>query len=164
MIRIRLFFDEWFWCAYKKKHLLEFKEMYEIVQKRTDVPHLQIYFQRICSWFMVVKSFILYHINMINRFSICQLRHRFVKQKSISISYHGGLQFGRNIDILIDWCLCWLIKTDSCAWANQKWFFVWRVQNERLREKYKLYSTYFRWVGLFKFSKWTNGRNWLFYS
>jgi hypothetical protein len=24
------------------------------------------------------------------------------KAKSISISYHGGLQFGRNIDILID--------------------------------------------------------------
>jgi hypothetical protein len=33
----------------QKKHLLEFKEMYEIVKKRTDVPHLQIYFQRICS-------------------------------------------------------------------------------------------------------------------
>jgi hypothetical protein len=136
MIRIRLFFDEWFWCAYKKKHLLEFKEMYEIVQKRTDVPHLQIYFQRICSWFMVVKSFILYHINMINRFSICQLRHRFVKQKSISISYHGGLQFGRNIDILIDWSYVdWLKQIAVCLSKSE---MVLRLKSSEWKIKRKI--------------------------
>jgi hypothetical protein len=68
---------------------------------------------------MVVKFYTLphqYDKSVFDLSTTSQVR----KAKSISISYHGGLQFGRNIDILID-AYVDLIKT---MLHNQKWFFV----------------------------------------
>lgn len=59
------------------------------------------------------------------------------KQKKITISYHGAIQFGRNIDILLD--AYTLLLTEDTLIKNET-EFVLRLrgqQNKRLKAKYK---------------------------
>jgi hypothetical protein len=138
-----LFFDTSGSDVLTKKHLLEFKEMYEIVQKanRCTTPSnllskdLQLIYGSQKKFYTLPHQ---YDKSVFDLSTTSQVRK---KQKSISISYHGGLQFGRNIDILID-AYVDLIKTDSCMLEQSE--MVLRLkssENERLREKYKAFDT-----------------------
>lgn len=63
------------------------------------------------------------------------------KQKPMSISYHGGLHYGRNIDILIDAYID-LIKTNIYLLGQTE--LVLRLKssdNKRLKEKYDSFDT-----------------------
>jgi hypothetical protein len=62
----------------------------------------------------------------------------FYKTKKIAISYHGALQFGRNIEVLLD-CYLSLINTNKLVKDNTE-FFIRLKSSElnRLKEKYAL--------------------------
>lgn len=59
------------------------------------------------------------------------------KKKAISISYHGGLQFGRNLDTLLD-AFAVLIKSDDYIRENVEMVFRLKSgENNRLIKKYE---------------------------
>ena len=63
------------------------------------------------------------------------------KQKPVSISYHGGLQFGRNIDILIDAYVALIRKNKLILEQSELVLRLKSSENNRLKEKYKAFDT-----------------------
>ena len=63
------------------------------------------------------------------------------KQKPISISYHGGLQFGRNVDILIDAYIDILKKNIQILEQSELVLRLKSSENKRLQEKYRAFDT-----------------------
>lgn len=126
-----------------KRYLQDYKEMYEIVQKsyRCITPShllskdLQLIYGSKKKFYTVPHQ---YDERVFDLSNGIQVRK---KQKPVSISYHGGLQFGRNIDILID-AYVDLIKKDANILEQSE--LVLRLkssENKRLREKYKAFDT-----------------------
>jgi hypothetical protein len=69
-------------------------------------------------------------------FNLSDVSHVLKKNKQITISYHGAIQFGRNADILLD-AYQELVESNVVYKENTE--FVLRLngqQNQRLREKY----------------------------
>lgn len=61
----------------------------------------------------------------------------FSKNKKVTISYHGAIQFGRNIDELLD-CYSEIIKTNNLFKKNSEFFIRLKSsESARLKFKYK---------------------------
>lgn len=138
-----LFFDTSGTSALTKKDLIDFKEMYKVVQdayRCTTPSHLlskdlQLIYGNQKKFYALPHQ---YNEQVFDLSKVTQVRK---KQKPISISYHGGLQFGRNIDILID-AYVELIKKDKLILEQSE--LVLRLkssENNRLKEKYKEFDT-----------------------
>lgn len=138
-----LFFDTSNLNLLTKKHLIDFYEMYSIVQNAIGCTtpsnllskDLQFIYGSNKKFHTLPHQ---YDNSIFNLTDMSQVRK---KEKPISISYHGGLQFGRDIDILIDAYID-LIKTDSYLLEQSE--LVLRLkssENKRLKEKYKEFGT-----------------------
>lgn len=138
-----LFFDTSSLNLLTKKHLIDFYEMYSIVQNAIGCAtpsnllskDLQFIYGSNKKFHTLPHQ---YDNSVFNLTDMSQVRK---KEKPISISYHGGLQFGRDIDILIDAYID-LIKTDSYLLEQSE--LVLRLkssENKRLKEKYKEFDT-----------------------
>jgi hypothetical protein len=138
-----LFFDTSSLNLLTKKHLIDFYEMYGIVQNAIGCTtpsnllskDLQFIYGSNKKFHTLPHQ---YDNSVFNLTDMSQVRK---KEKPISISYHGGLQFGRDIDILIDAYID-LIKTDSYLLEQSE--LVLRLkssENKRLKEKYKEFGT-----------------------
>ena len=137
------FFDTSSLNLLTKKHLIDFYEMYSIVQDAIGCitpsnllsKDLQFVYGSKKKFHTLPHQ---YDNSVFNLTDMSQVRK---KEKPISISYHGGLQFGRDIDILIDAYID-LIKTDSYLLEQSE--LVLRLkssENKRLKEKYKEFGT-----------------------
>jgi len=81
-----------------------------------------------------------YCSNVFNLSDVSKVR---IKQKNISISYHGGMQFGRNLDILLD-AFAELIEEDNYIKENVELVFrIKSAESNRLIEKYKTIDNIF---------------------
>ncbi|MEN2415063.1 hypothetical protein [Flavobacterium mesophilum] len=122
-----------------KRELLDFQEMYKIVQA-----------SRIC---MAPSSLLAKDLQIIygNHKRFYNLPHQYdssafelldnsvvrKKQKAISISYHGGLQFGRNVDILLDVFAQLCSENDFFKENAEIVFRLKSSETNRLKNKYK---------------------------
>jgi hypothetical protein len=138
-----LFFDTSGSSTLSKRDLLDFKEMYQIVQGsyRCTTPSCLLSRDLQLIYGSQKKFFTLPHQYDEVVFDLSRTAQVRKKQKLISISYHGGLQFGRNIDILID-AYIELIEKDKFILEQSE--LVLRLkssENNRLKEKYKEFET-----------------------
>lgn len=87
-----------------KRELLDFKEMYQVVQvcRACMTPSSLLSKDLQIIYGNRKKFYTLPHQYDSKAFNFCDSSTIRKKEKSISISYHGGLQFGRNIDVLLD--------------------------------------------------------------
>ncbi|KUJ63751.1 hypothetical protein AR687_00760 [Flavobacteriaceae bacterium CRH] len=125
-----------------KRELLDFQEMYEVVQsaKACTTPSsllskdLQVIYGNRKKFYTLphqydVSAFDLYDETVVRK-----------KEKPISFSYHGGLQFGRNLDILLD-AFAELCDENQNIYENTEMVFRLKsAENKRLTEKYKKYN------------------------
>ncbi|WP_367773699.1 hypothetical protein AB3G33_07135 [Flavobacterium sp. WC2421] len=126
-----------------KKHLIDFYEMYGIVIKtfacltpsKLLSKDLQLIYGNQKKFYTVPHQY----DNSV--FDLTDMSHVRKKQKPISISYHGGLHYGRNIDILID-AYVDLISANSDLFEQTE--LVLRLKssdNKRIKEKYKNFDS-----------------------
>ena len=137
------FFDTSCQNPLTKKHLIDFYEMYGIVKKSFACitpsnllsKDLQVIYGNQKKFYTIPHQ---YDNSVFDLTESSQVRK---KQKPISISYHGGLHFGRNIDILIDAYID-LIKTNNDLMQQTE--LVLRLkssENKRVKEKCKAFET-----------------------
>lgn len=138
------FFFDTSGCGFlTKKNLLDFKEMYGVVQNASSCMTPSNLLSRDLQFVYgsQKKFYTLPHQYETSVFDLTNSSHVRKKERTISISYHGGLQFGRNVDILIDAYID-LIKADSYLLEQSE--LVLRIkssENIRLKEKYKEFDT-----------------------
>jgi hypothetical protein len=144
------FFDTSCTNPLTKKHLIDFYEMYGIVKKAFAclAPSNLLSKDLQFVYGSQKKFYTLPHQYDNSVFDLTEASQIRKKQKPISISYHGGLHYGRNIDILID-AYVDLIQTDSELLEQTE--LVLRLkssENIRLKEKYKAFDTIHIFDGL----------------
>jgi hypothetical protein len=138
-----LFFDTSGTNVLTKKYLYDFKSMYEIVQDayRCMTPShllskdLQLIYGNQKKFYALPHQYAEGVFNLSDR---TQVRK---KQKPISISYHGGLQFGRNVDILIDAYVDIIKKNAHILEQSELVLRLKSSENKRLQEKYRAFDT-----------------------
>lgn len=122
-----------------KLDIFNYYEMWQIVQQaKVCITPSQLLTHDLQFLYGSAKKFhTLPHQYFSNAFNLSDVSQVRKKQKNISISYHGGLQFGRNIDILLD-AFVELIKEDNYIKENVELVFRLKSsENNRLIEKYK---------------------------
>ena len=138
-----LFFDSSGTGPLTEKDLIDFKAMYSVVQKtfRCTTPShllskdLQLIYGNQKKFYALPHQ---YDKHVFDLSKVTQVRK---KQKPISISYHGGLQFGRNIDILIDAYVALIRKNKLILEQSELVLRLKSSENNRLKEKYKVFDT-----------------------
>jgi hypothetical protein len=125
-----------------KKELLDFQEMYQVIQlaKACTTPSsllskdLQIIYGN-CK-----KFYTLPHQYDTSAFDLSDDGAVRKKEKNISFSYHGGLQFGRNVDILFDVFAELCEENQNISENVEMVFRLKSSENNRLRDKYSKYK------------------------
>ncbi|MBC5841436.1 hypothetical protein H8R23_08460 [Flavobacterium sp. F-380] len=126
-----------FWCSGGKKELatlelFRLKEMHEVVQQAktcmaTDLLAADMQFL----YGSRKKFYSLPHQYVENVFDLSDKDQVIKKNKKVAISYHGAVQFGRNINILLD-CYEALVNANEQYRENTE--FVLRVKGVNLNE------------------------------
>ncbi|KIC03397.1 hypothetical protein OA88_03200 [Flavobacterium sp. JRM] len=120
------------------RELLDFQEMYEVVQKAKACTtpssllskDLQIIYGNHKKFYTLPHQYDAMAFDLTDNSLVRN------KEKAISISYHGGLQFGRNVDILLD-AFAELSEEDKSFKENVEIVFRLKSsENNRLKEKY----------------------------
>ncbi len=133
-----------------KLDIYNYYEMWEIVkQAKACITPSQLLSKDLQFLYGSAKNFhTLPHQYCPNSFDLSDVYQVRKKQKNISISYHGGLQFGRNLDILLD-AFAELIEEDNYIEKNVELVFRLKsAENKRLIEKYKTVENIFILGGL----------------
>lgn len=132
-----------FWCAGSTStltnlELFKLKEMYEVVtQAKTCMSSASLMSEDMQSLYGCRKKFYnLPHQYDQSVFDLSDVKNVLKKNKKITISYHGAIQFGRNIDILLD-AYKELLENNASYKENTEFVLRLRGQdNKRLLEKY----------------------------
>ncbi|MBF4517586.1 hypothetical protein IRZ71_14575 [Flavobacterium sp. ANB] len=125
-----------------KRELLDFQEMYEVVQlaKACTTPSSLLSKDLQVIYGNRKKFYTLPHQYDANSFDLSDNALVRKKEKTISFSYHGGLQFGRNLDILLD-AFAELCDENQNVYENTEMVFRLKSsENKRLTEKYSKYK------------------------
>lgn len=125
-----------------KRELLDFQEMYEVVQlaKACTTPSSLLSKDLQVIYGNRKKFYTLPHQYDASAFNLSDDAVVRKKEKPISFSYHGGLQFGRNLDILLD-AFAELCDENQNIYENTEMVFRLKsAENKRLTEKYKKYN------------------------
>lgn len=125
-----------------KRDLLDFQEMYKVVQasKACITPSSLLSKDLQVIYGNQKKFYTLPHQYDSKAFNLSDVSLIRKKEKNISISYHGGLQFGRNIDVLLD---AFSKLCDESQYVRDNVEMVFRLksaENKRLSLKYKQYN------------------------
>lgn len=138
-----LFFDCSGTSTLTEKDLIDFKAMYTVVQNafRCTTPSHLLSKDLQLIYGSQKKFYTLPHQFDKHVFDLSKVTQVRKKQKPISISYHGGLQFGRNIDILIDAYVALIRKNKLIMEQSELVLRVKSSQNSRLKDKYKAFET-----------------------
>ena len=125
-----------------KRELLDFQEMYEVVQssKACITPSSLLSKDLQVIYGNQKKFYTLSHQYDRTAFNLSDISLIRKKEKNISISYHGGLQFGRNIDILLDAFVDLCIENQYFSNNVEIVCRLKSSENERLALKYKQYN------------------------
>lgn len=120
--------------------LFKLKEMYEVVtQSKRCMSSATLMSEDLQSLYGCRKKFYsLPHQFQESVFDLSDVSSVLKKNKKILISYHGAIQFGRNIDILLD---AYIELLENNTTYKDTTEFVLRLRgqhNKRLLEKYKL--------------------------
>lgn len=124
------------------RELLDFKEMYEVVQlaKACTTPSTLLSKDLQIIYGNHKKFYTLPHQYDADVFDLSDKTEVRKKQKPISFSYHGGLQFGRNLDILLD-AFAELCDENQNIRENVEMVFRLKsAENNRLIQKYSAYK------------------------
>jgi hypothetical protein len=118
--------------------LFKLKEMFEVVcQAKSCMSSASLMAQDMQSLYGCRKKIhTLPHQYIESVFNLSDVSQVLKKNKPITISYHGAIQFGRNADILLD-AYQELVEKNATYKENTE--FILRLngqQNQRLREKY----------------------------
>ncbi|MFL9831961.1 hypothetical protein ABS764_14005 [Flavobacterium sp. ST-87] len=132
----------YFWCAgnyegLSKLHLYRLKKMLSVVEQAKGCIATKFLARDMQFLYGTRKSFFnLPHQFVDSVFEIKKTKSSFFKSKKVSISYHGAIQFGRNLDDLLD-VYCELVKENNSIKENTE-FFVRLKSSEynRLKAKY----------------------------
>lgn len=132
-----------FWYAGSKSQLtnlqlFKLKEMYEVVnQSKSCMSSASLMSEDLQSLYGSRKKFhYLPHQFASSVFDLSDVNNVLKKNKKITISYHGAIQFGRNIDILLD---AYQELVENIPSYKESSEFVLRLggfDNKRLIEKY----------------------------
>lgn len=125
-----------------KRELLDFREMYEVIQlaKACTTPSsllskdLQVIYGNRKKFYTLPHQ---YDANVFNLKNNSLVRK---KEKEVSISYHGGLQFGRNVDVLLDAFVELCDENENIREEVEMVFRLKSSENDRLKEKYSKYK------------------------
>ena len=132
----------YFWCAGSTKsltnlNLFKLKEMYAVVRQSKSCMGTKLLSQDMQYLYGSIKKFhTMPHQYDETVFDLSDSSKVFKKNKKITISYHGAIQFGRNIDILLD-AYQELVENNNNYKENTE--FVLRVKGvdmDKLRAKY----------------------------
>jgi hypothetical protein len=148
-----------------KKSILVFHDPYpvfwysgaNIPLKKIDLGRFQKMFRAVCQAKTCISSaaymsrdleflygtrkhfFTLPHQYSENLFNLSKSEKAFKKSKNVTISYHGAIQFGRNIEIVLD---AYIHLIESSVEINNQTEFILRLKSneyERLLNKYRNY-------------------------
>lgn len=131
-----------FWCpgstsSLSNLELFRMKKMQEVVEQAKGCMGTHFLARDMQLLYGSRKSFYtLPHQYVENVFDLKDKSQAFEKNKKVTIAYHGALQFGRNIDILLD-CYKELIEENNTFKENTE--FILRLKSSeinRLRKKY----------------------------
>jgi len=125
-----------------KRELIDFQEMYEVVKlsKACITPSsllskdLQVIYGNRKKFYSLPHQYDQSAFDLSDNVAVRK------KEKAISISYHGGLQFGRNLDILLD---AFAELSNENQNINKNVEMVFRLkssENTRIKEKYVQYK------------------------
>jgi len=132
------FFDTSSKKEFTKREFLDFREMYKVIQlaKACITPSSLLSKDLQMIYGNNKKFYTLPHQYDEVGFNLSDVSAVRKKEKVISLSYHGGLQFGRNIDILLD---AFVELCDQNKDIKDNVEMVFRLkssENKRLKEKY----------------------------
>jgi glycosyltransferase involved in cell wall biosynthesis len=136
------FFDTSSSKALTDREILDFKEMYEVVQlaKACTTPSTLLSKDLQVIYGSCKKFYTLPHQYDAGAFDLSDSSMVRKKEKIISFSYHGGLQFGRNLDILLD-AFAELCNENQNIKENVEMVFRLKSsENNRLIQKYSEYE------------------------
>ena len=137
-----LFFDTSSVKDLSKRELLDFQKMSKVVlqAKRCITPSLLLSKDLQLIYGNRKKFYTLPHQYDANAFDLSDRSAVRKKEKNISFSYHGGLQFGRNLDVLLD-AFTELCDENQNIQENVEMVFRLKSsENNRLINKYKKYK------------------------
>lgn len=132
----------YFWCAgnreaLTKLHLFRLKNMLSIVEQSKGCIATKFLARDMQFLYGTRKPFFdLPHQFVDSVFETTKLDNPFVKSKKVTISYHGAIQFGRDLDKLLD-VYCELIEENNFIRENSE--FIVRLKSSeynRLKTKY----------------------------
>lgn len=124
------------------RELLDFKEMYQVIQsaKACTTPSTLLSKDLQIIYGNHKKFYTLPHQYDANAFDLSDETSVRKKERAISFSYHGGLQFGRNLDILLD-AFAGLCDENQNIRENVEMVFRLKsAENNRLIQKYNKYK------------------------
>lgn len=131
-----------FWCTGSTSpltnlELFRLKEMFEVVTQAKSCMATALLSEDLQSLYGSRKKFhALPHQYNPSVFDLSDVSTVLKKNKKIMISYHGAIQFGRNIDILLD-AYTELVENNNSYKENTEFVLRLRGQdNKRLLEKY----------------------------
>ncbi len=124
-----------------KLDVSRFKKMFKAVSQAKTCTSSAYYMSRDLEFLYGTRKhfFTLPHQYAENVFNASKTRLTFKKSKNVTISYHGSIQFGRNIEIVID---AYVALLESSEEINENTEFILRLksnQYEYLLNKYKKY-------------------------
>jgi hypothetical protein len=132
-----------FWCAgatssISNLELFRMKQMQKVVEQAKACMGTHYLARDMQFLYGTRKQFyVLPHQYVENIFDLKDKSHVIEKSKKVTITYHGALQFGRNIDVLLD-TYSELIENNNIYKENTE--FVLRLKSSevyRLRKKYE---------------------------
>lgn len=125
-----------------KRELLDFQEMYEVIQlsKACMSPSSMLSKDLQVIYGNKKKFYTLPHQYDESVFDLSNAAELRKKEKAISLSYHGGLQFGRNLDILLDAFTELCDENQNISENVEMVFRLKSSENNRLKEKYNKYK------------------------
>lgn len=124
------------------RELLDFKEMYEVIRsaKACTTPSTLLSKDLQIIYGNHKKFYTLPHQYDTDAFDLSDKTSVRKKQKAISFSYHGGLQFGRNLDILLDAFATLSDENQNIRENVEMVFRLKSAENNRLIQKYNEYK------------------------
>ena len=133
----------YFWCSgslkkISNRHLYNFKKMLKVIEQSKGCISTKFLGRDLQFLYGTRKSFYdIPHQFTDTVFDLKKIENKFGKSKKVTMSYHGAIQFGRNLDEFLD-IYCELIRENDFIKNNTEFFARLKsVEYKRLQLKYQ---------------------------